>query len=1373
MNTIKRTSLLLLILMIISSSDMYSQNNIPELMPTQEIEQKGKMVLSAKEMRDLANLKEFVPPANFMHHKTTLPGIWDNEDEIYFRPLFNDVALECGQASGVSLGFVYELNYMRGTDASLPENQIPSHFVYNFQNNGQSMGVSYFDSWEVLKELGSPSVTQYGGMHIGNSTSRERYWATGYNTYYQGMHNRAHEIYMLKVNTPEGLETLKYWMYNHADGSPVGGIANFYSTYMGIGNLNQLPVGTPNAGKYVVTHWGGSNHGMTITGWNDSIRYDFNNDGIYTNDVDINSDGVIDMKDWEIGGLRFANTYANPGGYSWANGGTAFMMYATLAKAYGSGGIWNNSVHIFTAKENVEPLLTFKFKITHTDRSSIRIRAGVATDTAATVPEHEISFNTFNGKGGNYGMQGLTPAIEMGLDVSELLNYVNPGDEAKYFLVIEEASPATGEGTINYFSVIDYTSGISETNCSETNVTIAHFDITQMAVKAVVNYSDVSIVSSILSPAEVGTPYQEPLLATGGTTPYFWELMHDYDVNISNEPFPTTSAQSITTSHYDYGFAGHALDFEFPFYGERFDSVVIFNDGYLLFAYEDFTWRYARSKSLLFKLHKMIAPYMADINYSLSSGDGIWYEGDANSATFRWKGYLDGQGSSDFNFAVSLFPNGAIDFYYGAIDYSNDHEWYGGITDGDHRNYIMHEYSNQSVPPNTRISFTPRVYPPEIKVTTDGYIVGTLTDTVAPVELKVRATDNNGLFTEKLLLFFSNGFSGIVQDAVSVFSGTDNIVENAELAVISLDLMNLDSVAVTNGTVTVSSTNAYVTMLDDTENFALAPPNTVISLSDAFTFNVSMDVPNVHDIVFHALVEADNDTSEFEFLFTAYAPTIEKISSEIDDGANGILDPGETADLLISFANNGGTEANNLSGFISTNDPYVSLISIQDNIDTLAVQDMKELSYQLAVHANTPIGHVAHLNLDLIADDLSPAFFDVEVAIGSMVEGWETIGGFFDWQSGGDTAWFQTSLEFYEDTSCLQSGDIDDYGETSFSLELDVIANGFISFARKVSCEYHSLTNYDYLVFYIDGVEQQRWDSLRDWEEFEYPVVAGLHTFQWMYHKDLSVSSFSDCAWIDKIVLPPNNLIYGPPAVALSANDYELCAGQSTHLFSFVDGVFDGPITYSWSPGLGLSDSTIAEPLASPELSTEYSLIVSDGTNSADTSIYITVFPVPDVPVIMINADTLISSAPTGNQWFNAQGPILGAIYSEYVPTSSGDFYVIAMDANGCVSEPSDVLHFVPLENNLIKREQISLYPNPFTDKITFEIGGLESKLILEIFSIDGKLQQRFEVHHTVGGMYQVEWDGKNLSGEQVPPGSYQYRLYGDVQLLSGRFVKL
>ncbi len=62
--------------------------------------------------------------------------------------------------------------------------------------------------------------------------------------------NRVDEVYSIHVGDEEGLQTLKYWMLDHLDGSDYGGIASFYTD---LASLDYLPLGTPEEGKIVIT----------------------------------------------------------------------------------------------------------------------------------------------------------------------------------------------------------------------------------------------------------------------------------------------------------------------------------------------------------------------------------------------------------------------------------------------------------------------------------------------------------------------------------------------------------------------------------------------------------------------------------------------------------------------------------------------------------------------------------------------------------------------------------------------------------------------------------------------------------------------------------------------------------------------------------------------------------------------------------------------------------------------------------------------------------------------------------------------------------------------------------------------------------------
>ena len=134
---------------------------------------------------------------------------------------------------------------------------------------------------------------------------------------------------------------------------------------------------------------------------------------------------------------------------------------------------------------------------------------------------------------------------------------------------------------------------------------------------------------------------------------------------------------------------------------------------------------------------------------------------------------------------------------------------------------------------------------------------------------------------------------------------------------------------------------------------------------------------------------------------------------------------------------------------------------------------------------------------------------------GGFDEGFET-GDFsgHPWQHFGDSGWQVVGDTVMEGAYSARSGSITHNQESALEVSVDVQGTQ-ITFYRKVSSE----TNFDYLYFYIDGIEQERWSGESGWSQVSYPVTAGPHIFKWSYKKDFSVSTGSDSAWIDQIVI--------------------------------------------------------------------------------------------------------------------------------------------------------------------------------------------------------------------------------------------------------------
>lgn len=137
--------------------------------------------------------------------------------------------------------------------------------------------------------------------------------------------------------------------------------------------------------------------------------------------------------------------------------------------------------------------------------------------------------------------------------------------------------------------------------------------------------------------------------------------------------------------------------------------------------------------------------------------------------------------------------------------------------------------------------------------------------------------------------------------------------------------------------------------------------------------------------------------------------------------------------------------------------------------------------------------------------------------IGLIIEDFET-GDFsgYDWTFSGNAPWTIDFTTAWEGNYSARSGSIGDSKYTAMILNYVSAHDDSISFYRKVSSE----TDYDFLRFLIDEVEQIKWSGEKDWARFSYPVPVGSHTFKWNYTKDVSIAGGNDASWVDYIVLP-------------------------------------------------------------------------------------------------------------------------------------------------------------------------------------------------------------------------------------------------------------
>nr|NQU92922.1 hypothetical protein [Bacteroidota bacterium] len=964
-----------------------------------------------------------------------------------------------------------------------------------------------------------------------------------------------------------------HWINDHLDGSENGGCANFYASYSSANQ--QLPAGTPEAGKYVLpTLSTYANHALCVCGYHDSIRWDYNNDGQYTNHIDINNDGVVNLLDWEIGGVKLANSYSAT---SWGNNGFAYLMYNALCRNLSQGGVWNRSVSVINAKENTDPQVTYKVVLTHDTRNEIKVMAGISPEANATEPEFVIDFPILNYQGGSKYMQGGTSqadkTLEFGLDVTPLLGYVESSHEVTFFIMVNEKDgDNTSTGSLDAWSVMDYTNGLVEITYQQTLPQWVENGTTILAMNATIDFDAPQVLNVDLPPATINEPYENQMLGTSGTEPYWWNISQQYDYSYSTAPFPNVSQEQLYPNNQSTGYATKEIDFAFPCYGKFFTEISIHTDGFLMFDEQKYPWTFLTDEFALFKNMKNISVLMC--NPLSLGGGGMWYEGDASSATFRWKTSEYSTGNAQ-NFAVTLYPSGKIEFYYGECVIAAWNEWHAGISEGNSFNYNHLDISNTyNFQPNQKVTLEPQYHNIEMQITPEGLFYGLPTQPYEAIDVNFHIKDNNGLRSLKTLPFFTNGINSIVIREVIIQAGDNDIIEYGENVSLGVELQNISDDVVNALEMKITTYDEYVTLIDSLVTLSTFQPGQSIIFEDAFNFDVSMEVPDSHDMIFDTEISSTVDTYTSHIYLKAYAPNLVIGNVTIDDGGNGYLEPGETAQVYVEIQNFGGGIAHNVSATLENSDPYFTITQGSFQLGEISGNGLGTAEFEIYVDESTPIGYTTIFSVEATADFGFEASDSFTIAIGFVVEDFES-GSFdiYEWGFSGEAPWSITDNIAYEGIYCMKSGTVSDLQSSVAFVTMDVIADGEISFYFKVSSE----ATYDFLNFYIDGSAAGSWSGEVGWTQATASVTAGEHVFKWEYKKDYSVSNGSDCAWVDFIVFPPSV----QQTLAVSAGqDMDICENDSPEL----NGLVQNATSVEWTTsGDGtFSDNTIVNPTYTP-----------------------------------------------------------------------------------------------------------------------------------------------------------------------------------------------
>ncbi|MCA9753324.1 MAG: S8 family serine peptidase, partial [Gemmatimonadetes bacterium] len=333
-----------------------------------------------------------------------------------------------------------------------------------------------------------------------------------------------------------------------------------------------------------------------------------------------------------------------------------------------------------------------------------------------------------------------------------------------------------------------------------------------------------------------------------------------------------------------------------------------------------------------------------------------------------------------------------------------------------------------------------------------------------------------------------------------------------------------------------------------------------------------------------------------------------------------------------------------------------------------------------------------------------------------MAEDFES-GGFtsWPWVMSGTAPWTISTTNVHEGSYSARSGVISHNQSSTMEVTVDLAAAGDISFWYTVSSE----LSYDFLRFYIDGVQRNSWSGSIGWTQATYAVTAGTHTFRWSYTKDISVNTGSDAAWVDFIDFPP--LVSPTPDIAIAPGSISetLAPGGTSSQSLTIDNVGDAQLNYNVS--------IVGGPLSWLDTSATSGSVPAAGSGSLD---------------VLFDATGLASGPYTATLRLTTNDPDESQVD---VP--------ITLDVSGSTDV---IVGAQPTAFELANPQ-----PNPFgsATTIVYAIPNEAQAVSIAVYDVAGKLVRTLVNGVQPVGRHVAIWDGRDASGSRVASGVYFTRM--------------
>lgn len=669
-----------------------------------------------------------------------------------------------------------------------------------------------------------------------------------------------------------------------------------------------------------------------------------------------------------------------------------------------------------------------------------------------------------------------------------------------------------------------------------------------------------------------------------------------------------------------------------------------------------------------------------------------------------------------------------------------------------------------------------------IALTLNGEIVGVAEGTGSPVSMDVPVINpgntvtltvtkqNYYRYTSQIQVVPAEGPYVVVDSCIvnDASGNNDGLLDYGESPMLTLRARNVGVADANNVTINISSPDQFVTITDSSEFYNMVVAGGTVTINNGFALDVAATVPDLHSIPFS--VEATDGANSWQSTFNlrAHSPVFALGNYSVYDPGgnnNGVLDPGETADVTIEIKNTGSSGAVSVFGELTSTDPNVIINSPYQSYGNIASGESIVKSFNVSADQNTPQGHRAYFGLNITADPGLTASDSLSLIIGQV----PVLVLCLD----------PNHSSSPEITACLDNHNVSYDYATSFPTDLSLYRSIFVCLG--IFSSNHALTadegqllaNFlsDGGMIYMEGGDTWYYDSPTAVHAmFNISGISDgsgdLGTVQGVagtFAEGMSFAYSGENNWIDHITnIPPAYMIFNNVnpaygcAVAYNQGTYKT-VGASFEFGGLTNGIppsTKDELMYKIIDFFGLTPVPVE--LTSFKADVDQNGITLKWETATETN--------------NIGFDIERS---TDNNTFEKVGTVKGhgttteAQQYSYkdagISTGKGKVYyrLKQTDFNGASKYTESITveySIIPVEFSLSQN-----YPNPFNPSTTIKFGIPKGvKVLLKIYDVLGEEVATIVNQKLDPGYYEYEWNGT-----QFASGVYFYRIE------AGSFVKI